>query len=188
MLAPADLLAPAASLLPTPPERHVAATDASASPKGFPFTTHLSLEPLIDYWHAREQDPNPGIARLALAVRKEVDETTCCRGDLDGIEQLDGTRELVDILMLAVFPPAAATTAGRAGSGSAPTTSAAARTAPTATPGCTSGSRTGPRAPSATAGGAGPRRRATSAADPGSYAAGSAGPGAPVPASPRARR
>jgi hypothetical protein len=113
MPAPADLLAPAAdaALLPSPPpELSIAENAENTGPKGFPFTSRLSLEPLIEYWHARENDPNPGIARLAQAVRREVDEHSCCRGSLDGIEQLDGTRELVDLLMLAVFPPAAATT------------------------------------------------------------------------------
>jgi hypothetical protein len=108
----ADLLAPSIdeSLLPAPTQGPGAAP-APTGPRKFPFATRLSLEPLIDYWHAREQDPNPGIARLARAVLAEVNEHACCRGTLDSIEQLDGTRELVDMLMLAVFPPAAATTA-----------------------------------------------------------------------------
>ena len=89
----------------------VAVAAAPAVPAGFPFATRLSLEPLIHYWHEREHDANPGIARLARTVRKEVVENIGCRGNLDTIEQLDGNRELVDTLMLAVFPPAAATTA-----------------------------------------------------------------------------
>jgi hypothetical protein len=114
MPASAELLAPAAdeAQLPSPPpELSIAETTDNTGPRGFPFVTRLSLEPLIEYWQAREQDPNPGIARLAQAVRKEVGTQECCRGTLDSIEKLDDTRELVDMLMLAVFPPAATTTA-----------------------------------------------------------------------------
>ena len=111
MPASPDLLAPAASLPADTLAVPLAAEPTASVPAGFPFVTRLSLEPLFAYWQAREQDPNPGIARMARAVRQEVDASACCRGDLDHIEQLDGTRELVDMLMLAVFPPAAATTA-----------------------------------------------------------------------------
>ncbi|RZL00026.1 MAG: hypothetical protein EOO62_24285, partial [Hymenobacter sp.] len=89
----------------------VAVEAAPAVPAGFPFATELSLEPLIDYWRARERDPNPGVARLARTVCEEVDQHATCRGQLNTIEQLDGIQGLIDMLMLAVFPPAAATAA-----------------------------------------------------------------------------
>ncbi len=112
MPAPADLLAPALDDAPLPaPAQGPGTAPTPTGPRKFPFATRLSLEPLIDYWRAREQDPNPGIARMARTVLAEVAEHACCRGTLDNIEQLDGTQELVDMLMLAVFPPAAATTA-----------------------------------------------------------------------------
>jgi hypothetical protein len=109
-----DLLAPTTSF-----EALTQATLANSTPEpeveavvpiGFPFVSVLSLEPLIDYWHERENDSNPGVARLARAVRKEVDNNHDCRGRLTDIEQLDTTPDLVGMLMLAVFPPAATTT------------------------------------------------------------------------------
>ncbi len=85
--------------------------DNSGVTGGFPFATTLSLEPLIDYWREREADPNPGVARLARAVHQEVAKNLDCRGNLPNIEQLDTTPDLVGMLMLAVFPPDATTTA-----------------------------------------------------------------------------
>ena len=106
MLASATLpdAAPPAGLLPAP-DRPAAGILA-----GFPFVTRLSLEPLIAYWHEREHDANPGVAQLARAVGEQVAEQNCCRGDLVGIHDLDAHRNLVDTLMLAVFPPATTAT------------------------------------------------------------------------------
>jgi len=80
-------------------------------PAGFPFVTRLSLEPLIAYWHARQHDTNPGVARLARTVLEQVAANDCCRGNLDSVQVLDGCGAVVDTLMLAVFAPATAATA-----------------------------------------------------------------------------
>ena len=108
-----DLLTLAAddTLLQADLPDQVAVEPAPDVPAGFPFATELSLEPLIDYWHEREHDPNPGVARLARTVCEEVKQHACSRGSVRTIEQLDGIRDLIDMLMLAVFPPAAATAA-----------------------------------------------------------------------------
>ncbi len=106
---PAPLLAPAL------PEAPVLATSlpepAADSLAGFPFATHLSLEPLIDYWQARALDANPGVARLARAVMQQVTDTTACQGELPTIAALDECPDVVATLMLAVFPPATMATA-----------------------------------------------------------------------------
>ena len=78
---------------------------------GFPFETRLSLEPLIAYWQQHEQDANPGVARLARTVGQQVAAAGDCRGDLASVQALDHHRDLIDTLMLAVFPPATAATA-----------------------------------------------------------------------------
>ena len=109
MLAPAPLIPPAtveALVHPAP-----AAERPGGALAGFPFETHLSLEPLIAYWHAREHDANPGVARLARAVREQVAAAGGCRGHLPDVQDLDQHHDLVDTLMLAVFPPATRATA-----------------------------------------------------------------------------
>jgi GAF domain-containing protein len=107
-----DLLLPTEADLPLADLPEVIAVESAPPvPIGFPFATRLSLEPLIAYWHAREHDSNPGIAHMARTVCEEVAKTACCRGTLSEIEQLDATSDVVDMLMLAVFPPAATTTA-----------------------------------------------------------------------------
>ncbi len=110
MSGPAPLIAPPAI------EALTRAAIAEPEPVGsdpvrFPFVTHLSLEPLISYWLEREHDANPGVARLARAVVRQVHETDCCRGDLSSPHVLDEYPDLVATLMLAVFPPATAATA-----------------------------------------------------------------------------
>ena len=110
MPAPAPLIAPPA--LEALTRAAVAApAPASGGPPRFPFATHLSLEPLIAYWLEREHDANPGVARLARAVARQVHETDGCRGDLPSPHVLDDYPDLVATLMLAVFPPATAATA-----------------------------------------------------------------------------
>ena len=110
MLAPAPLIPPAAAealAAPTPP----AAGRPGGTLAGFPFETRLSLEPLIAYWHEREQAANPGVARMARTVREQVTEATACRGNLPTLADLDQHQDLVATLMLAVFPPATMATA-----------------------------------------------------------------------------
>jgi hypothetical protein len=110
MLAPAPLISPAATeALAPPPGTTPAPVDGV--PVGFPFATRLSLEPLIAYWHAREQDANPGVALLARAVMGQVRDTPDCRGDLLDIASLADCPAVVDTLMTAVFPPATMGTA-----------------------------------------------------------------------------
>ena len=110
MLAPAPLIPPAAAealAAPTPPP----AKRPGGTLAGFPFETRLSLEPLIAYWHEREQAANPGVARMARTVREQVTEATACRGNLPTLADLDQHQDLVATLMLAVFPPATMATA-----------------------------------------------------------------------------
>ncbi|UYZ65043.1 GAF domain-containing protein [Hymenobacter weizhouensis] len=72
----------------------------------FPFVTTLSLEPLIAYWHAREQDPNPGVALLARAIGEQVAAAGWCRGPITDLKVLECNCDLVETLMIAVLPPA----------------------------------------------------------------------------------
>ncbi len=86
-------------------------TDTEPAPTGFPFETHLSLEPLIAYWQAREADPNAGVARLARTIGQQVAQAGTCRGPLPGPGALAECPDLLALLMLAVVAPATAATA-----------------------------------------------------------------------------
>ena len=107
---------PAPDLLSAPLDQAAAVAAAPGPapqpvPAGFPFVVALSLEPLVDYWHGHERDGNPGVARLARTVARQVTEHPACRGDLAGTAPLDANPDLLDTLMLAVFPPASTSTA-----------------------------------------------------------------------------
>ena len=77
-----------------------------AAPSAFPFRTTLSLEPLIAYWQAREQSANAGVSMLARAIGEQVAKAAWCRGPLLDYSVLDCNCDLIETLMLAVFPPA----------------------------------------------------------------------------------
>ncbi|MBC6988476.1 MULTISPECIES: GAF domain-containing protein [Hymenobacter] len=72
----------------------------------FPFKATLSLEPLIAYWRERESDSNPGVALLARSIGEQVAEADWAHGPISDLETLNCGCDLVETLMLAVFPPA----------------------------------------------------------------------------------
>ncbi|WP_201978468.1 GAF domain-containing protein [Hymenobacter rubidus] len=93
---------PATPTLPAAPILH-----ASAAPTpNFPFRSTLSLEPLIAYWREREQASNAGVALLARAIGEQVAAAPWCRGLLTDYTVLENNCDLIETLMLAVFPPA----------------------------------------------------------------------------------
>jgi hypothetical protein len=93
---PLPVASPAAPVSPAP----------AATPSAFPFRTTLSLEPLIAYWHEREQSSNAGVAILARAIAEQVAQADWCRGPLTDYSVLECNCDLIETLMLAVFPPA----------------------------------------------------------------------------------
>lgn len=76
------------------------------APAVFPFKTTLSFEPIIAYWKAREQDHNPGVAMLARSIGEQVASAEWCRGPITDLKVLECGCDLIDTLMLAMFPPA----------------------------------------------------------------------------------
>ena len=72
----------------------------------FPFRSTLSLEPLIAYWQTREQSTNQGVALLARAIGEQVAQAPWSRGTLTDYSVLESNCDLIETLMLAVFPPA----------------------------------------------------------------------------------
>ncbi|SFQ02662.1 GAF domain-containing protein [Hymenobacter arizonensis] len=96
---PAEPISPVAAPVPAPRK--------TAPVSHFPFRSTLSLEPLISYWQERERDSNAGVALLARAIGAQVAEADWCRGPLTDHTVLDCNCDLIETLMLAVFPPAA---------------------------------------------------------------------------------
>ncbi|QJX47711.1 GAF domain-containing protein [Hymenobacter taeanensis] len=70
----------------------------------FPFQTTLSLEPLIAYWKDRENASNAGVAQLARFIGEQVAQADWSRGPITDLTQLECNCDLVETLMLAVFP------------------------------------------------------------------------------------
>ena len=99
---PTSALDAAAAATLAPP-----ATPAPAASARSAFATVLSLEPLLAYWHAREADPNPGLALLARAITRQAARMPWLRGPLSDPQVLDGARNFLETIMLAVFPTAA---------------------------------------------------------------------------------
>ena len=89
-------VAPAVPVLPHP----------VAPASVFPFRSTLSLESLIAYWKERESASNAGVALLARAIGEQVAQAAWCRGLLTDYSVLEYNCDLVETLMLAVFPPA----------------------------------------------------------------------------------
>ena len=83
-----------------------AAVPSTAFSEAFPFRSTLSLEPLVAYWHAREQAPNAGVALLARVIGEQIAQADWCHGPLVDFTVLERNYDLVETLMLAVFPPA----------------------------------------------------------------------------------
>ncbi len=81
--------------------------ETAVAPKStFPFQTTLSLEPLIAYWKAGETSTNEGIALLSRSVGAQVATADWVQGPITDLDQLACNCDLVETLMLAVFPPA----------------------------------------------------------------------------------
>ncbi len=75
-------------------------------PRGFPFRSELSLEPLIAFWTQMSTRQDSAKGELARIVGQEVAKAPELLGTIDDLAVLERHRELVDVLMAAVFPPA----------------------------------------------------------------------------------
>ena len=78
----------------------------AADPKAFPFRCELSLAPLITFWtqtsayHEFGRGPLPGI------VREKVRQAPGLAGVIEDLSIIGQHKELVDLMMTAMFPPA----------------------------------------------------------------------------------
>jgi GAF domain-containing protein len=72
----------------------------------FPFRCELSLAPLIAFWAQAAGEPSAKGA-LARIIGEEVQRTPELMGTIEDQGVIERHRELVDVLMTAIFPPAA---------------------------------------------------------------------------------
>jgi hypothetical protein len=72
----------------------------------FPFKTRLSLVHLIDFWETQSRDENSPYAAMARVIVEELESAPELRQAIDDMSVLDGHRELVDLMMTAMVPPA----------------------------------------------------------------------------------
>lgn len=95
--------------LPADPKRADFAdiqTALRAGPDEFPFRCELSLEPLIAFWTGSLAAEGPAKAALARIVGDEVRGAPELMGTITDASVIERHRDLVDILMAAVFPRA----------------------------------------------------------------------------------
>src|SRR5262245_32478803 len=72
----------------------------------FPFRSEASLAPLIEFWERRAADPTGVDRSLAQCIVDQLDKAPELRRPLRDLGVIDRHREVVDLLMVAVFPPA----------------------------------------------------------------------------------
>ena len=88
-----------------PPNSKAPETPSIAEvPSNFPFHSTLSLAPLVDYWHERENAANPGVAHLARSIHKLVAKAPWLHEPVEDFNLLRDNRDLIETLMLAMFP------------------------------------------------------------------------------------
>ena len=72
----------------------------------FPFPVELSLAPLVRFWTEELAAEQPTKAAMAAFIRKELEKAPELAGPIDDLGVVDRHRELVDVLMGAVFSSA----------------------------------------------------------------------------------
>ncbi len=72
----------------------------------FPFRTRLSLRPLIDFWEGLVAEDSGGMACLGPLIRQKLEDSPELREPIEDLTILEKHRELLDLLMSVVFPPA----------------------------------------------------------------------------------
>ncbi len=73
---------------------------------GFPFRTELSLAPLLAFWSSEFGNVLSPKGRFAGIVREEAEKAPELFSPITDLSVIARYRELVDVLMAAVFPPA----------------------------------------------------------------------------------
>ncbi len=77
----------------------------------FPFNTRLSLKGLVDFWKGQLESKNPYIAQSAKLIVRSVKEHPEIEAEAILLEDVEKHREIIDLLMTLVIPPALAESA-----------------------------------------------------------------------------
>ena len=72
----------------------------------FPFKTRLSLKPLLDFWEGLLAEGQGGMNCLGPVIRQKLENAPELREPIEDLTILEKHRELLVLLMSAVFPPA----------------------------------------------------------------------------------
>lgn len=72
----------------------------------FPFRSTLSLARLFEFWRTVEQDKTSPRAAVARQIQQRLDETPELAEPIDDLALLDRHRDLLDLMMVAIFPAA----------------------------------------------------------------------------------
>ena len=72
----------------------------------FDFRNTLSLEPLIEFWRTVENDKTSPRAAVARQIQERLDENPELAEPIKDSALLEKHRDLLDLMMVAIFPPA----------------------------------------------------------------------------------
>ena len=72
----------------------------------FPFKTVLTLSHLVDFWRKIGADEATPSAVVARHIQQQIDETPVLAEPITDLAFMDEYRDLLDLMMVAVFPPA----------------------------------------------------------------------------------
>ena len=78
----------------------------AADPRAFPFRCELSLAPLITFWTQTSAYQEFGRGPLPGIVREKVRQAPGLAGVIEDLSIIGQHKELVDLMMTAMFPPA----------------------------------------------------------------------------------
>ncbi|MFQ5570422.1 MAG: hypothetical protein ACE5G0_12145, partial [Rhodothermales bacterium] len=72
----------------------------------FPFRSTLSLARLFEFWHAVGEENSSPRATVARQIKKRLDEIPALAEPITDPSLLEAHRDLLDLIMVAIFPPA----------------------------------------------------------------------------------
>ncbi len=92
--------------IPLPSSQAPVNQSKEQSPKLFPYNSTLSLVPLIEYWQQALEEGNAIDGLLALRVMEQVRLAPELYDPIHDLSALAPHKEVVELLMTAIFPPA----------------------------------------------------------------------------------